>query len=83
MIGVPKESLDLSRRSVSGTDDFIYISDDAGSDIDGGSPEPVDETLPSVQAIAQSLADAEETGKHNAGISEYTCIACPRNARHY
>ncbi|KAM3469841.1 hypothetical protein MY8738_009967 [Beauveria namnaoensis] len=70
MIGVPKESLDLSRRSVSGTDDFIYISDDAGSDIDGGSPEPVDETLPSVQAIAQSLTDAEETGKHNAGIDD-------------
>lgn len=62
MIGVPKESLVSSPRLASSRDNFIYIPDDAASDMSDASNEPFDDTLPSVQAIVQSLEDAEKIG---------------------
>ncbi|KAF1733538.1 hypothetical protein CRV24_007442 [Beauveria bassiana] len=74
ILGVPKESLALSPRLASSRDDFIYISDDAASDMDDAasdmddaSHEPFDETLLSVQAIVQSLEDAGKIGSTAQG----------------
>lgn len=54
---IGKESPDSSTRLMSSSDDVIYISDDAVSDVNGASYEPFDETLPPIQAIMQSLED--------------------------
>lgn len=67
ILGVPKESLASSPRLASSRDDFIYISDDAASDMDDASHEPFDETLLSVQAIVQSLEDAGKIGSTGEG----------------
>lgn len=63
VIGTPKESLASSLRLASSRDDFIYISDDAASEMSDASHKPLDETLPSVQAIVQSLEDAGKLGR--------------------
>lgn len=62
VIGAPKESLASSPRLASSRDDFIYISDDTASDMSNASHEPLDEKLPSLQAIVQSLEDAGKIG---------------------
>lgn len=71
MIDLPKRSPYLSPRPASGRDDVIYISDDAASDINDASHEPFGETLPSIQAIMQSLEDAGEIS--NIGKSPTLC----------
>ncbi len=56
-----EEAPSPSQALASANDGLIYISDDTASDIDEAScDELLDETLPSVNAIVQSLA--EETG---------------------
>ncbi|KAK3177847.1 hypothetical protein K4F52_009399 [Lecanicillium sp. MT-2017a] len=56
-----EEAPSTSQALASGNEGLIYISDDAASDIDEASCDrPLDETLPSIKAIVQSLP--EETG---------------------
>ncbi|OAA70205.1 peptidase u61 ld-carboxypeptidase a [Akanthomyces lecanii RCEF 1005] len=65
-----EESPDSSPRLASSRDDIIYISDDATSDINDVSHEPFDESLPSIQAIVQSLEDAERLGNTEDGFKQ-------------
>ncbi|XWW94495.1 hypothetical protein V2A60_002438 [Cordyceps javanica] len=70
MIGVSKGSPDASPRLASSRDDVVYISDDAASDANDTSHERFDESLPSIQAIVQSLEDPEKMGNTDDGFEQ-------------
>ncbi|TQW01604.1 hypothetical protein IF2G_10868 [Cordyceps javanica] len=70
MIGVSKGSPDASPRLASSRDDVVYISDDAASDANDMSHERFDESLPSIQAIVQSLEDPEKMGNTDDGFEQ-------------
>jgi hypothetical protein len=58
VVSPTKEALSPPQRLASGNDDVVYISDDAASDMsDASGDEATEETLPSVQAIMQSVVE--------------------------
>ena len=62
MVSPTKEALSPPQRLASGNNDVIYIADDAASDMsDASDDETRDESLPSVQAIMQSVAEERGT----------------------
>ena len=62
VVSPAKETLSPPQRLASGNDDVIFISEDAASEMsDASDDETRDESLPSVQAIMQSVAEERGT----------------------
>ncbi len=62
MISVSKESLNSPLRLALSRDDVIYISNDIALDINDTSHKAFNKSLPSIQAITQSLEDTKKIG---------------------